>query len=811
MFAIPSDITDAQIQQVKDYFKKSPTTREGLLKRLSQEYSLSSINKLKQDKDFMQKLQTALGDKQNALDFLNEIEGNLDQRTLEDTTRDISAPKSAIDKLIASLEKKSKDYENIMLSSFGVPPPGLLYKYAAKALKAYKKVYKATGDFIKARKAWLKEFFKNFTGLNREEKQTVTKLVEKSLQKDGDFTEAKLDQLIDDIVNELEISRGLAYEEAIYRIAEKAKGEVEGFTIEGIRTEKGGAADFMAKIFGFDFNVETKLESARYSSVSFGFDPKTKKFTFSKDFSFNNKLEKKLQKAIPALMAYREGIRKIDGKAGVKLFDETGRVSTTTYNKLKKLGLQKDITQYLEMDADMIQEFYAKKKPPVYYINIKGAGLFHLGNNPLGLPVPKLDTKVRVFLGVSSTSVAGTNKTQRNFGLRVKPDQLLNANLKSDYTIDSVKGIKKLMSTPEVQLLKEKQEANNKISDMASDIVSKNEKSPKKVKRTLLQSIKARINALKINKKPKGLSAFDMDDTLALTKEKVLYTMPNGKKGELTAGEFAVQYEGLLAKGAEFDYSNFDNVDLSTEKGPLAGTALKRQGKYGPKDIYIVTARPNASQQAIKVWTDSIGLNIPIENIITLEDGSPQAKADWLLSKAEQGYNDFYFADDSALNVQTVKDILSQIDVKSRVQLAIADKANRLDQEMNDLIEDAADIGSDDIVSDVEARIEGKKRDKGFFKRILRQFKITASADDFLGLGYYLFGKGEKGTRQQKWFIENLIEPYNKAEQLLISAKITVANDFAALKKKFPSLTTKGVKSLISNPLNQEIGYKSYN
>ncbi len=245
----------------------------------------------------------------------------------------------------------------------------------------------------------------------------------------------------------------------------------------------------------------------------------------------------------------------------------------------------------------------------------------------------------------------------------------------------------------------------------------------------------------------------------------------NGKKGELTAAEFATQYETLLEKGAEFDFSNFDNVDLSTEKGPLAGTALKRQGKYGSKDIYIVTARPNASQQAIKLWADSIGLNIPLENIITLEDGSPQAKADWLLSKAEQGYNDFYFADDSQLNVDLVKNILGQIDVKSRVQLAIADKANRLDQEMNDLIEDATDIGSGDIVSDVEARIEGKKRDKGFFKRILRQFKITASADDFLGLGYYLFGKGEKGTRQQKWFIENLIEPYNKAKQQLIPGK----------------------------------------
>ena len=133
--------------------------------------------------------------------------------------------------------------------------------------------------------------------------------------------------------------------------------------------------------------------------------------------------------------------------------------------------------------------------------------------------------------------------------------------------------------------------------------------------------------------------------------------MPNGKKGTLTAAEFAVQYETLLEQGAEFDYSAFDNVSLQTQKGPLAGKALERFAKYGPKDIFVVTARPNASQQAIKTFLDSIGLNIPIDNIITLEDGSPQAKADWLLGKAADGYNDFYFADDSALNVQVVKDI----------------------------------------------------------------------------------------------------------------------------------------------------------
>jgi hypothetical protein len=299
-----------------------------------------------------------------------------------------------------------------------------------------------------------------------------------------------------------------------------------------------------------------------------------------------------------------------------------------------------------------------------------------------------------------------------------------------------------------VELTADEKKAKNKINKLAPTITDKKQ-TTKEVKQTLLNSLKTKVKALNPFKKRKGLSAFDMDDTLALTKEKVIYKL-DGKTAELTAGEFAVKYEELLEQGAEFDYSNFDNVDLSTPKGPLAGTALQRQAKYGPKDIYIVTARPNASQKAIKVWANSIGLNIPLKNIITLEDGSPVKKADWLLTKAEEGYNDFYFADDSALNVQTVKDILSQIDVKSRVQQAIVDKAARLEQEMNELIEDASGIDAATEVTDVEAKLEGKKRDKGFLKRVLRQFKITSSADDFLGLGYKLFGFGEKGTDTAK-------------------------------------------------------------
>ena len=103
--------------------------------------------------------------------------------------------------------------------------------------------------------------------------------------------------------------------------------------------------------------------------------------------------------------------------------------------------------------------------------------------------------------------------------------------------------------------------------------------------------------------------------------------------------------------------------------------------------IYFLTARPQASATSIKVFLDCIGLNIPLKNITGLEDGSPDAKALWILDKAAKGYNDFYFADDALPNVQAVKNILDQVDVKSDIQQAKANKVEDLDKEFNVIIE----------------------------------------------------------------------------------------------------------------------------
>ena len=85
-----------------------------------------------------------------------------------------------------------------------------------------------------------------------------------------------------------------------------------------------------------------------------------------------------------------------------------------------------------------------------------------------------------------------------------------------------------------------------------------------------------------------------------------------------------------------------------------------------------MTARPAAAAPAIKEFFDALGIPIPIENIVGLGDGKASAKANWIAGKAGEGYNDFYFADDAIKNVEAVRDILDQIDVKVKPPMPVS-------------------------------------------------------------------------------------------------------------------------------------------
>ena len=323
-------------------------------------------------------------------------------------------------------------------------------------------------------------------------------------------------------------------------------------------------------------------------------------------------------------------------------------------------------------------------------------------------------------------------------------------------------------------------QASNKNSGAFGDKININMSMESQVK-TLSDYDKTLKFSRSLNTKPKGISVFDFDDTLAKTKEKVIVNKADGTTIEISAAKFAEQASELQENGATFNFDNFENVGKGTQKGPLADLALKRQGKFGSKDIFVLTARPQIAASDIKMFLDGIGLNLPIENITGLEDGSPQAKANWVISKTAEGYNDFYFADDAIKNVKAVAEILDQVDVKSKVQIAKFSKTKTFDKIINDILEDSAGIKSEAEFSRARAQTVGAG--KGKFT-----FFTTPSAEDFVGLIYKFLGKGKVGDAQFKFFQDNLIDPYNRAEQAVTRAKITAANDFKALKNSLKTL-----------------------
>jgi len=292
--------------------------------------------------------------------------------------------------------------------------------------------------------------------------------------------------------------------------------------------------------------------------------------------------------------------------------------------------------------------------------------------------------------------------------------------------------------------------------------------------------VKAQQKGISLTTPVKKIRVFDFDDTLAKSKSNVLYVMPNGNKGKLNAMEFAKRSEALEVAGAKFDFSEFEKV-IDGKKGPLFNLAKKMAEAPGSRDLFVLTARPQTSAPAIYEFLKGVGLEIPLENITGLENGSPQAKGDWIAEKASQGYNDFYFADDAIKNVKAVKNVLDQIDVKSEVQLAKNNKAEKLDLYLNSMIENTTGIESVKDYSAARARAVGSK--KGNYS-----FYIPPSAEDFTGLMYKLYGKGKRGEADMRFVKENLLDPFNKAEAALTQDKISLANDYRALKKQFKTV-----------------------
>ena len=314
-----------------------------------------------------------------------------------------------------------------------------------------------------------------------------------------------------------------------------------------------------------------------------------------------------------------------------------------------------------------------------------------------------------------------------------------------------------------------------------------------------INKAKAMVN--RPNPPQKGISIWDFDDTLATTKSNVLYTLPDGTKGKINATEFALKAGELEAQGAEFDFSEFSKV-MQGAKGPMFDKAVARNKKFGNNNVFILTARPANAKYAIHKFLKGIGLDIKLQKILGLGDGTAIAKAKWVIGKVAEGYNDFYFADDAYKNVKAVQEVLEVADVKSKVHQAKVQFSKDLNKDFNNIIQDTTGIDAAKEISEAKGKVLGKK--KGKFK-----FFIPPSADDFAGLLYKLTGKGKQGEAHQAWFKEALFDPFAKGIREFESYKQTVTGIVNSLKKRIKNVP-EGLKKVNETGFTNEAAVRVY-
>ena len=298
--------------------------------------------------------------------------------------------------------------------------------------------------------------------------------------------------------------------------------------------------------------------------------------------------------------------------------------------------------------------------------------------------------------------------------------------------------------------------------------------------------VKAVVQGRKTIKESKGITVLDFDDTLATSKSLVISTSPDGVVRKLTAEEFAQEGADLLDQGWTHDFSEFSKV-VDGKVASLFKKAMKLQGKFGPENMFVLTARPADSAPAIFEFLQANGLNIPLKNITGLANSTSEAKALWIADKVGEGYNDFYFADDALQNVQAVKNMLDQFDVKSKVQQARVKFSKGMSEQFNDILENVTGIESDKRFSIIKGRKRGES--KGKFR-----YFVPPSHEDFVGLLYNFMGKGREGDKHRDFLEQALVRPLNRANRELDTARQSVANDYKALNKQFEDVKSKLTK-----------------
>jgi len=250
----------------------------------------------------------------------------------------------------------------------------------------------------------------------------------------------------------------------------------------------------------------------------------------------------------------------------------------------------------------------------------------------------------------------------------------------------------------------------------------------------------------------------------------------------------------MASEGWEMDFTDFNRV-TDGRPGPLMDKLRNRINKFGPENNYILTARAAESEANIHAYLKSEGIDIPLENITGLGNSTGAAKAEWIVNKFAEGYNDIYFVDDALPNVKAVKDVMDQLDIKgssvqAKIQFSksidptinnILNSNVQAELDLNRVLEQTKGVKAEARYSDAQAKVQGSK--KGRWK-----FWVPPSAEDFKGLIYRFIGKGRIGEQQMAFFKKALFDPFSRAYEAMNNSKQRLEGEYRALLKEFPDV-----------------------
>lgn len=439
------------------------------------------------------------------------------------------------------------------------------------------------------------------------------------------------------------------------------------------------------------------------------------------------------------------------------------------------------------VDGNWIAADYNAKG--VHHFQMATKGAFFMGSDPHGMLREAGGTKLegnfplmtRVYSSSYKKTVGGKEITA-GYTYKLVGEALINPkNITSvsKISLDAAGAIKKMANTKAAKQAAIEAKAAKKALAQNNKNVPKilESKTNSELKRKAKTFDKALMLGRQRNKTARGMSTFDFDETLIDGGQNFVTAINpvNGRKVKISSSKWPIEGPKFEAQGFTFDFKDFVNVRGGKE-GPLLQKMRNQIKKYGPENVFVLTARMQESAPAINGWLKSKGINIPFENITGLGNSKGEAKAMWMLEKFSEGYNDMYFVDDALPNVKAVKEVLSQLDIKSNVQ-QVYSRSRDINREVNDIMQHSLDIASNKTFSKAEAKVRGKD-----IKR--RRIFMRDSAADLELLIEPLYGKGKKGNENKKWFKEELVLPFERGIRDYNTARQSAKNDYMALRKQ---------------------------